>query len=384
MTRREMLRGGACAAALSAGAVLAGCAALPRSGPTTADMTGLDGDGETLDGLVTSLDARAASLTLRPRTTSFPSEFLSARPIDPTLLGVDDVLDISIWENRDAGLFAPQGGATMIDAVAIGADGAIFVPFAGQQRAAGMTLDQLRRRLRDALSPLTLQPQVDVRLRDPRSRLVSIQGAVARPGLYPIERATARLSDMLALAGGATDLPERVEVRLTRRGVQGAEVLSDVLDESRLDVSLRPGDRIVVNPLRERFVILGASGAQAEIVFPTRPLDLLSALGAARGLRDFDADPSGVFVLRFEDPSIADALLTEPAPPGLPERAGRPIVYRLDLTEPEGLFVARAFEMRDGDAIFVTNAPLTELRKFLQLFNSIVAPVNAIETSPAL
>ncbi len=384
MTRREMLRGSASAAVLCSTAVQAGCAALPRSGPTTADMTGLDGDGDALDGLVAPLDAAIADASAIDGRTTFPSDFLSAGAIDPTLLGVDDVIDISIWENRDAGLFAPEGGATMIEAISIGADGAIFVPFAGAQRAAGMTIAQLRTRLRSALDPLTLEPQVDVRLREPRSRLVTIQGAVAKPGLYPIERATSRVSSMLAVAGGATDIPERVEIRLTRDGRSGAQVLADVLEDPALDIALRPGDQIVVNPLRERFVILGASGAQAEITFPTRPLDLLSALGAARGLRDFDADPSGVFVLRFEAPETADAILPEPEPPGLPAGPGRPIIYRLDMGRPEGLFLARSFEVRDGDAIFVTNAPLTELRKFLQLFNSVVAPVNTIDSSPAL
>jgi hypothetical protein len=138
----------------------------------------------------------------------------------------------------------------------------------------------------------------------------------------------------------------------------------------------------VLTPIRERFIAFGASGAQAEFSFPTRPLSLLSALGAARGLRDFDADPTGVFVLRFEDPAVADALLPGPPPEAAPHGPGRPIVYRLDLSQPEGFFVAREFGMRDGDAIFVTNAPLTELRKFLQLFNAVVTPVNTVDTFP--
>ena len=37
--------------------------------------------------------------------------------------------------------------------------------------------------------------------------------------------------------------------------------------------------------------------------------------------------------------------------------------------------VAEAFAMRDGDAIFVTNAPLTEFRKFVQLFTAVLTPV---------
>jgi polysaccharide export outer membrane protein len=129
-------------------------------------------------------------------------------------------------------------------------------------------------------------------------------------------------------------------------------------------------------------VVLGATGAQAEIPFPTRPLDLLSALGAVAGLRDFDADPQGVFVFRREPERVAETLLGGPPPEGLPPGPGRPVIYRLDMTQPESFFVARDFAMRDGDAVFVTNAPLTELRKVFSLFNTLVTPINSINTLP--
>ena len=187
---------------------------------------------------------------------------------------------------------------------------------------------------------------------------------------------------MLARAGGATGDPARIEVSLQRDGRVERQLLSGLLEDPSLDVALRPGDQITLSPIRERFIVLGATTAQSEIAFPTRPLDLLSAIGAARGLRDFDADPSGVFVFRYEDPAVADALLEGPTPPELAVGPGRPVVYRLDLTRPNGLFMARNFRMRDGDAIFVTNAPLTELRKFLQLFNAVVTPVNTVDTLP--
>jgi polysaccharide export outer membrane protein len=82
-----------------------------------------------------------------------------------------------------------------------------------------------------------------------------------------------------------------------------------------------------------------------------------------------------VFVFRREDRAVADRLLPGAEPSDLPAGLGRPVVYRLDMSRPEALFVAQDFEMRDGDAIFVTNAPLTELRKFVQLFTATLAPV---------
>ena len=88
-----------------------------------------------------------------------------------------------------------------------------------------------------------------------------------------------------------------------------------------------------------------------------------------------------MFVFRFEDPALADAVLTGPPPAGVPSGGAlRPIVYRLDMTEPESLFVARAFQMRDGDAIFATNAPFSELRKVVTLFSQVLVPVQGAST----
>lgn len=356
-----------------------GCSALPRAGPLGAEIRG-SGDPRELEGLVAALTADIASRLPPPPETAFPPAYRSAGPLDPTRIGVDDQLEITVWESEGTGLLKPDGGATVIPSAVVDPSGRIFVPFSGLQRASGLTIAQLRETIRTALEPLTLSPQVDVRMLEARSRLVAIQGSVASPGIYPIERPTRRLAAMIAEAGGATDLPERVEVVVQRNGALGRQILADVLEDSALNIALRPDDLVTLNPIRERFIVLGASGVQAEIPFPTRPLDLLSAIGAARGLRDTDADPEGVFVFRYEQPAFADSILPGDEPSGLPTGPGRPIVYRLDLSQPEGLFIARNFEMRDGDAIFVTNAPLTELRKFLQLFFFFVAPVNEVQT----
>jgi polysaccharide export outer membrane protein len=352
---------------------VAGCEALPRGGPLTAAMTAPAEDG--LEGLVAPLTAGVAMAAAEPPPPGFPPAFKAAAPIDPTRLGVDDTLDIAVWESQDTGLFARAGQVGTIENVTVDPSGSIFVPFVGAMPAAGRTVAELRDRLRRALEPLTLSPQVDVRLREPRSRLMTVQGAVARPGAYVIDRSAARLTPMLALAGGATLPPEQTEVVVRRGDTAASVMLEDLYADPALDIALRPHDIVVLNAIRERFVVLGATRVQGEITFPTRQLSLLRAIGAARGLVDFDADPSGVFVLRWEDRALADALLPGAEPPGLPPRVGRPIVYQLDMSEPEALFVAATFEMRDGDAIFVTNAPLTELRKFIQLFTATLTPI---------
>lgn len=361
------------AAIAGAAATLAACASGPRSGPLVSDFDP-SATPEAYDGLVAELTAEVAAAAAAPPTPGFPSAIRDAQSIDVERIGVGDRLAITVWETSDAPLLG-AGGAAGLGDLEVGSDGRIRTPYAGVVKAAGATPAQLAARLRAAFSNVALAPEISVSVREPRSRLISVQGVVARPGVYPIERATARLLAMLAVAGGATLPPEQVEIALRRDGLAHFETLSDVYQDPALDVPLKPGDALVLNAVRKRFIALGASTMQTEVPFPTRDLDLLRAIAAVRGLRDFDANPSGVFVLRFESAEIADALLAAPRPPELPEGPLRPIAYRLDMTSPAALFVARRFAMRDGDAIVVSNAPLSELRKLLQVFTSVLTPV---------
>jgi polysaccharide export outer membrane protein len=353
---------------------LGGCGALPRAGPLVQEV-----DAPGLEGLVIPLTAQVVARLDRPSDIGFPPEFLTAETIEPRRVGVDDLLEVLVWEPSGAGVFGAETGPSRLDAVRVERDGTIFLPFAGRIRAAGTTPASLRTRIKAALEPFTSAPEVDVRLGSGASRSLTIQGAVPKPGPYVIDTLNTRLAPMLALAGGASLDPSQVEVSIRRGTVTGTAMLEDIYDDPRLNVALRPGDLVVLTPLRERFLVLGASSIQAEITFPTRELDLLEALGAARGLRDLDANPTGIFVFRREDEALANSLLQAPPPVPLPPGPGRPVIYRLDLTVPGALFVAKAFPMRDGDAILATNAPFTEVRKILQVFSTAIVPISSAQ-----
>ncbi len=371
-------RTAAAALASASGLTLSGCG-LPRAGPLASQIDTAEEAG-VREGLIVPLDAGVVDRLDRPAVRGFDRELLAAPVIDPTRLGVGDRLDVLVWEPNEGAIFGGGEGAGVLPAVEVASNGTIYVPFAGAIRAAGATPADLRTRIRRALEPYTASPEVDLRLERGVSRTVTIQGAVAQPGPYEIDRTSTRLLQMLAHAGGVTMEPERLEVAVRRDGVTAAEMLEDIYADSALNIALRPGDLILLRPLRQRFIVLGASGRQAQIPFPTRELDLLEAIAAAGGLQDFTADPQGVFVFRRERRELADALLEGPEPDVLPAGPGRPVVSRLDLTQPGALFVGERFAVRDGDAIFITNAPFTEVRKVLQVFNSVLVPVQTTTT----
>jgi polysaccharide export outer membrane protein len=122
------------------------------------------------------------------------------------------------------------------------------------------------------------------------------------------------------------------------------------------------------------FTALGASGKNDEINFETQGISLAQALARSGGLIDSRSNPTGVFVFRLEKKSEA------PSGPG-PDAATTtaqslvPVVYRVDLKDPRSLFWIQSFPMRDKDVLYVSNAPVAELQKFLNLIFTLAYPV---------
>lgn len=360
-----------CAAAALA---LAGCG-LPRSGPYVEELTA-SAEGVSAGITLIPVDMQVAAIAQAPDHIPFGPEFLAASEENYDLVGHGDLLAVSIWEANENAIFAPDGArVARIDAVTVDGRGRIYLPFVGMVRAAGRTPDQIREVIRSALVGKTLDPQVEVRVAERRSRAVTVSGVVARNGVYPLERNNGRLLSTISLAGGVSEDPLSVRVKLRRGESEGVAWLQEVYNDAALDVPLRAGDTVIVERDARSFTALGAVGAQSLVPFPKPAMTALEALAAARGLQDEAADPTGVFVFRSESAETLAALGRDPA-----AAAGR-TAYLIDLTSGEGLFAADAFEIRDGDSIFVTSAPFTRWRKIL---GAVVPTVNFAASTATL
>jgi polysaccharide export outer membrane protein len=58
-----------------------------------------------------------------------------------------------------------------------------------------------------------------------------------------------------------------------------------------------------------------------------------------------------------------------------------PVVYRINMRDPNSLFVSQAFRMRNRDLVYVSNAPFTEVQKALSVFTSVTGPVSSAATA---
>jgi len=88
--------------------------------------------------------------------------------------------------------------------VRVGGDGKIELPLIGQVQAGGLTEPQLTEQLKVALGKYMYSPQVDVFIKEYRSRQVAVVGAVRTPGLITLTNSDISILDAITQAGGLT------------------------------------------------------------------------------------------------------------------------------------------------------------------------------------
>ncbi len=346
---------------------------LPRSGPNKSELTREDRDGGVNAIIVDVDDTVTRHANVIPQF-GFPNSFKNAGIVGSDLISPGDVLGLTIWENVDDGLLAGQGqNATILEEVQVDGNGNIFVPYAGVLKASGKTPEQLRQLITRQLNDQTPDPQVQVRRVAGDGATVTLSGAVGAQGVYAIERPTRKLSAMIARAGGILGEPEIAQVVLVRGGTRGRVWFTDIFENPELDIALRSGDRILVEADTRRYTALGSTGAQTLVPFDTQELTALEALAQVGGLQSNSADPTGLFVLRDERVDVARTLT------GRSDiQTTQRMVYVMNLTEPNGLFYARDFMIRDGDTVYVTEAPFTQWNKIFSALTGSLAQVNTI------
>ncbi|MFT5743331.1 MAG: polysaccharide export outer membrane protein [Paracoccaceae bacterium] len=346
---------------------------LPRSGPNRNEIFSgsVLEDGDAFILTVNDRINRIASVT---PALAFSAGFSNAALVGSDTIQPGDVLGLTIWENVDDGLLVPEGqNATVLDEVQVDGEGFIFVPYAGRIRAAGNTPEAIRRLISEKLNDETPDPQVQVRRVAGDGSTVSIVGAVGSQGVYAIERPTRTLAAMLARAGGVAIEPDIAQVTVVRGNHTGSIWFEDLYDDPSHDIALRGGDRIIVEQDTRTFTALGATGAQNRVPFESQTISAIEALATVGGLSSDVADPTGVFVFRNEPEEIARQLV------GRDDLVGtQRVIYVLDLTRPNGMFMARDFAIRDGDTVYVTEAPFVQFNKVIAAATGTLGSATAV------
>ncbi len=164
--------------------------------------------------------------------------------VDAYKIGVDDIVQVTVWRNPDLGITVP-----------VRPDGMISVPLVGDVRAGGLTPSEVAADIGEKLAVYVRDPQVAVILTDLRSHeylsRVRVTGAVRQPISIPYRQGMTVLDAVLA-AGGLTEFaaPARSELyRSDESGTRNYAVdLDNILDDGDLSTNYKvaPGDVITV------------------------------------------------------------------------------------------------------------------------------------------
>ena len=349
---------------------------LPSSGPNKAQIF----SGSVLeqgDAFILTVDDRVNTIASVMPALGFAASFRNAATLGSDMISPGDVLGLTIWENVDDGLLVPTGqNATVLEEVQVDGSGFIFVPYAGRIKASGNTPETVRRIISEKLSDQTPDPQVQVRRLAGDGATVAIAGSINAQGVYPIERPTRTLAAMLANAGGVSIRPEIAQVTVVRGNQSGSIWFEDLYDNPGHDIALRAGDRIFVEEDSRNFTALGATGSQNQVQFQSQAISAIEAIAQVGGLSTTLADPTGVFIFRNEPQEIANQLT------GRNDLVGtQRFVYVLDLTQPNGVFMARDFAIRDEDTVYVTEAPFSQFNKTIAALTGSLSAVNELDSA---
>ena len=120
-------------------------------------------------------------------------------------IGPQDLIAISVF-----------GVAELSREVRVNSNGQISLPLIGNMQAGGRTIQELEREIAAKLSTGYLQsPQVSVFVKEYTSQRVTVEGAVKKPGIYPLTGRTSLLQ-MIATAQGLDELADPRGVAIFR------------------------------------------------------------------------------------------------------------------------------------------------------------------------
>lgn len=275
-----------------------------------------------------------------------------------------DSLNIRIWDSGETSLFTGPGQpATDLNDVRVTANGSVFIPYVGKVRVADRTPDSARSVIQRSLEDVVPSAQVQVTMAEGRQNSVDLVGGVGAPGPYPMPDRDFSVLSLIAAGGGVASSLANPQIRLVRGHEIYGTSIDRLYENPRLDTRLRGGDKVIVEEDERYFLSLGAAGTEALHPFTKDKITAIDAMSIIGGVNDGRGDPQGILILR-EYPATA-------VRPGVRGPRQQRVVFTLDLTNSDGLFSARNFEIMSEDVVLVTESPVTNTRTVLTLVGSV-------------
>jgi len=191
---------------------------------------------------VASVKVAAPASQTAMNTPTAPSAALpGAVPVSQLdALGQGDMVRVTVFRNPE-----------LTTEARVSERGTILFPMIGEVNIVGLTPSQAGQQIADKLrsGKYVVNPEVTVSLAQANSRQVSVLGNVTKPGRYPLDSQNARLTDLIATAGGITPTGSNQITIVSTNGTKSDVDLAGMFRSGDLtkNVALQPGDTVYVH-----------------------------------------------------------------------------------------------------------------------------------------
>ena len=374
-------------------AALNGCEAVPTAGPRPPSFDQArwqyvapttDENGEpTLPFVLIDVDHKIIqALASAEDTTYLTGALTDNSPVSAVLLGAGDTLRITIFEAGPGGLFVQSGGTgtggnyiTLPDQE-INQNGTITIPYAdkngdgGLVKVAGHTTSEVQSDIQQRLMNKAIEPQIIVTLVKHASNLYTVMGDVAAPGRFSLNQGGLRILDALVIAGGAKSYDYNTLITLQRGSASNTIRMSTLLTQPENNIYVQPNDLLSVKKDERYYNVLGATKNNTRIAFEAENVTVADAIAKAGGLNGDLAEPGMVVVFRREEAKALEGM--DIKLDGNHSDEPIPTVYRLDFTEPSGMFLAQKMQLRNNDVLYIAAHPFTDVNKLFSVFRDVL------------
>nr|WP_203544525.1 polysaccharide biosynthesis/export family protein [Desulfovibrio sp. JC022] len=160
---------------------------------------------------------------------------------DEYRLGPEDVVEISVW-----------GDEELAREVVVRPDGGVSFPLAGDLKAGGLTVNELREKVKKRIAEFVPDAPVTVILRKVEAPKVYVMGKVNNPKVLVMGQ-DITVVQALAMSGGLSPFAESGNILVVRRNKDGSQMVFhfdyDELAEGenlKQNILLKHGDTVIV------------------------------------------------------------------------------------------------------------------------------------------
>ncbi len=263
----------------------------------------------------------------------------------PYIIGIGDVLSVSEILATD-----PSVPTFVTRQIAISDEGFINVYGLGSLQASGLTQSELQDKIYQKLLEVGRPRTMELSLSEFNSKRIFLNGDGISSNVIKYTNYPIFLEDVVATSGIKQEAGFDYKILLMRNEQEYTFSFINLMKSKGPRVRLFPDDRIFINAVNyslETVLVVGETGAQRAVPITSIQRPTLSdTIFSGSVLRSGSSDFSQIYVLRQIEKNFK--------------------AYHLDITDPTRIKLAKKFEMRPDDIVFVAAQPLTLYSRTLQ------------------